>query len=145
MRFNKKEKFLIYIFFISIILMININFIYTPMKEKEENLNNTINKIEISKKILKEKDSNKINKENLILDIEDYLKSEAIVNYIEKENTDTNKSIINIKFSGIESSITNLINNIDSISNKIYLNNIEIYRLNEDNVECKMQITMYTY
>ena len=50
MKFNKRKKIFLNIFIIISFLIINIIFIYSPMKEKEEDLNNIINKIEVSKK-----------------------------------------------------------------------------------------------
>ena len=82
MKFNKRKKIFLNIFIIISFLIINIIFIYSPMKEKEEDLNNIINKIEVSKKLINENNSNKPEKENLILKIEEYLKSESIIYYI---------------------------------------------------------------
>jgi ribosomal protein S8 len=114
------------------------------MKEKEEDLNNIINKIEVSKKLINENNSNKTEKENLILKIEEYLKSESIIYYIKKESEEDERIVINLKFGGLSQSIIKLINNINNISNKIYLNNIELSRIDEKSIECKVRITMYT-
>lgn len=144
MKFNKRKKIFLNIFIIISFLIINIIFIYSPMKEKEEDLNNIINKIEVSKKLINENNSNKIEKENLILKIEEYLKSESIIYYIKKESEEDERIVINLKFSGLSQSIIKLINNINNISNKIYLNNIELSRIDEKIIECKVRITMYT-
>ena len=124
MKFNKRKKIFLNIFIIISFLIINIIFIYSPMKEKEEDLNNIINKIEVSKKLINENNSNKTEKENLILKIEEYLKSESIIYYIKKESEEDERIVINLKFGGLSQSIIKLINNINNISNKIYLNNI---------------------
>ena len=144
MKFNKRKKIFLNIFIIISFLIINIIFIYSPMKEKEEDLNNIINKIEVSKKLINENNSNKIEKENLILKIEEYLKSESIIYYIKKESEEDERIVINLKFGGLSQSIIKLINNINNISNKIYLNNIELSRRDEKTIECKVRITMYT-
>lgn len=144
MKFNKRKKIFLNIFIIISFLIINIIFIYSPMKEKEEDLNNIINKIEVSKKLINENNSNKIEKENLILKIEEYLKSESIIYYIKKESEEDERIVINLKFGGLPQSIIKLINNINNISNKIYLNNIELSRIDEKIIECKVRITMYT-
>lgn len=144
MKFNKRKKIFLNIFIIISFLIINIIFIYSPMKEKEEDLNNIINKIEVSKKLINENNSNKIEKENLILKIEEYLKSESIIYYIKKESEEDERIVINLKFGGLSQSIIKLINNINNISNKIYLNNIELSRIDEKIIECKVRITMYT-
>lgn len=144
MKFNKRKKIFLNIFIIISFLIINIIFIYSPMKEKEEDLNNIINKIEVSKKLINENNSNKTEKENLILKIEEYLKSESIIYYIKKESEEDERIVINLKFSGLSQSIIKLINNINNISNKIYLNNIELSRIDEKIIECKVRITMYT-
>lgn len=144
MKFNKRKKIFLNIFIIISFLIINIIFIYSPMKEKEEDLNNIINKIEVSKKLINENNSNKIEKENLILKIEEYLKSESIIYYIKKESEEDERIVINLKFGGLSQSIIKLINNINNISNKIYLNNIELSRIDEKTIECKVRITMYT-
>lgn len=144
MKFNKRKKIFLNIFIIISFLIINIIFIYSPMKEKEEDLNNIINKIEVSKKLINENNSNKTEKENLILKIEEYLKSESIIYYIKKESEEDERIVINLKFGGLSQSIIKLINNINSISNKIYLNNIELSRIDEKIIECKVRITMYT-
>ena len=144
MKFNKRKKIFLNIFIIISFLIINIIFIYSPMKEKEEDLNNIINKIEVSKKLINETNSNKTEKENLILKIEEYLKSESIIYYIKKESEEDERIVINLKFSGLSQSIIKLINNINNISNKIYLNNIELSRIDEKIIECKVRITMYT-
>lgn len=144
MKFNKRKKIFLNIFIIILFLIINITFIYSPMKEKEEDLNNIINKIEVSKKLINENNSNKIEKENLILKIEEYLKSESIIYYIKKESEEDERIVINLKFGGLSQSIIKLINNINNISNKIYLNNIELSRIDEKTIECKVRITMYT-
>ena len=144
MKFNKRKKIFLNIFIIISFLIINIIFIYSPMKEKEEDLNNIINKIEVSKKLINENNSNKTEKENLILKIEEYLKSESIIYYIKKESEEDERIVINLKFSGLSQSIIKLINNINNISNKIYLNNIELSRIDEKTIECKVRITMYT-
>lgn len=144
MKFNKRKKIFLNIFIIISFLIINIIFIYSPMKEKEEDLNNIINKIEVSKKLINENNSNKTEKENLILKIEEYLKSESIIYYIKKESEEDERIVINLKFGGLSQSIIKLINNINNISNKIYLNNIELSRINEKIIECKVRITMYT-
>ena len=144
MKFNKRKKIFLNIFIIISFLIINIIFIYSPMKEKEEDLNNIINKIEVSKKLINENNSNKIEKENLILKIEEYLKSESIIYYIKKESEEDGRIVINLKFGGLSQSIIKLINNINNISNKIYLNNIELSRIDEKSIECKVRITMYT-
>lgn len=144
MKFNKRKKIFLNIFIIISFLIINIIFIYSPMKEKEEDLNNIINKIQVSKKLINENNSNKIEKENLILKIEEYLKSESIIYYIKKESEDDERIVINLKFGGLSQSIIKLINNINNISNKIYLNNIELSRIDEKIIECKVRITMYT-
>lgn len=144
MKFNKRKKIFLNIFIIISFLIINIIFIYSPMKEKEEDLNNIINKIEVSKKLINENNSNKTEKENLILKIEEYLKSESIIYYIKKESEEDERIVINLKFGGLSQSIIKLINNINNISNKIYLNNIELSRIDEKTIECKVRITMYT-
>lgn len=144
MKFNKREKILFTIFIVSLIIVTNIVFIYKPMKEKKDELTNVINKIEVSKKLINKKDSSVAKKESVIFDIENYLKTDSTVNYIKKESVENNTITLNIKFSGINSSVTKLIENIDSISSKIYLNNIELYRADSETVECKMQITIYT-
>lgn len=144
MKFNKRKKIFLNIFIIISFLIINIIFIYSPMKEKEEDLNNIINKIQVSKKLINENNSNKIEKENLILKIEEYLKSESIIYYIKKESEEDERIVINLKFGGLSQSIIKLINNINNISNKIYLNNIELSRIDEKIIECKVRITMYT-
>ena len=144
MKFNKRKKIFLNIFIIISFLIINIIFIYSPMKEKEEDLNNIINKIEVSKKLINENNSNKTEKENLILKIEEYLKSESIIYYIKKESKEDERIVINLKFGGLSQSIIKLINNINNISNKIYLNNIELSRIDEKIIECKVRITMYT-
>ena len=144
MKFNKRKKIFLNIFIIISFLIINIIFIYSPMKEKEEDLNNIINKIEVSKKLINENNSNKTEKENLILKIEEYLKSESIIYYIKKESEEDERIVINLKFGGLSQSIIKLINNINYISNKIYLNNIELSRIDEKIIECKVRITMYT-
>lgn len=144
MKFNKRKKIFLNIFIIISFLIINIIFIYSPMKEKEEDLNNIINKIEVSKKLINENNSNKTEKENLILKIEEYLKSESIIYYIKKESEEDERIVINLKFGGLSQSIIKLINNINNISNKIYLNNIELSRIDEKIIECKVRITMYT-
>lgn len=144
MKFNKRKKIFLNIFIIISFLIINIIFIYSPMKEKEEDLNNIINKIEVSKKLINENNSNKTEKENLILKIEEYLKSESIIYYIKKESEEDERIVINLKFGGLSQSIIKLINNINNISNKIYLNNIELSRIDEKSIECKVRITMYT-
>lgn len=144
MKFNKRKKIFLNIFIIISFLIINIIFIYSPMKEKEEDLNNIINKIEVSKKLINENNSNKPEKENLILKIEEYLKSESIIYYIKKESEEDERIVINLKFGGLSQSIIKLINNINNISNKIYLNNIELSRIDEKIIECKVRITMYT-
>ena len=144
MKFNKRKKIFLNIFIIISFLIINIIFIYSPMKEKEEDLNNIINKIEVSKKLINENNSNKTEKENLILKIEEYLKSESIIYYIKKESEEDERIVINLKFGGLSQSIIKLINNINNISNKIYLNNIELSRIDEKIIECKIRITMYT-
>lgn len=144
MKFNKRKKIFLNIFIIISFLIINIIFIYSPMKEKEEDLNNIINKIEVSKKLINENNSNKTEKENLILKIEEYLKSESIIYYIKKESEEDERIVINLKFGGLPQSIIKLINNINNISNKIYLNNIELSRIDEKIIECKVRITMYT-
>ena len=144
MKFNKRKKIFLNIFIIISFLIINIIFIYSPMKEKEEDLNNIINKIEVSKKLINETNSNKTEKENLILKIEEYLKSESIIYYIKKESEEDERIVINLKFGGLPQSIIKLINNINNISNKIYLNNIELSRIDEKIIECKVRITMYT-
>ena len=144
MKFNKRKKIFLNIFIIISFLIINIIFIYSPMKEKEEDLNNIINKIEVSKKLINENNSNKTEKENLILKKEEYIKSESIIYYIKKESEEDERIVINLKFSGLSQSIIKLINNINNISNKIYLNNIELSRIDEKIIECKVRITMYT-
>ena len=144
MKFNKRKKIFLNIFIIISFLIINIIFIYSPMKEKEEDLNNIINKIEVSKKLINENNSYKTEKENLILKIEEYLKSESIIYYIKKESEEDERIVINLKFGGLSQSIIKLINNINNISNKIYLNNIELSRIDEKIIECKVRITMYT-
>ena len=144
MKFNKRKKIFLNIFIIISFLIINIIFIYSPMKEKEEDLNNIINKIEVSKKLINENNSNKTEKESLILKIEEYLKSESIIYYIKKESEEDERIVINLKFGGLSQSIIKLINNINNISNKIYLNNIELSRIDEKIIECKVRITMYT-
>ena len=105
MKFNKRKKIFLNIFIIISFLIINIIFIYSPMKEKEEDLNNIINKIEVSKKLINENNSNKTEKENLILKIEEYLKSESIIYYIKKESEEDERIVINLKFGGLSQSI----------------------------------------
>lgn len=144
MKFNKREKILIIIFTVSATIAISTHYIYRPMKDKEKELKNIVNKIEVSKKIVNEKNSNIVKKENLIIDMENYLKKESVVNYIKKENEENNKTILNIKFSGISDSVTTLIKDINSISKHIYLNDIELYSIDENIIECKMKVTIYT-
>lgn len=144
MKFNKREKFLFSVLIAILLIAINTTFIYKPMKEKNDDLSNVINKIEVSKKILNSRDSTVVKKENIILEIENYLKTDSIVNYIRKESTENDSITLNINFKGTSYSVTKLIENISSIYKKIYLNNIELYRIDGENIECKMQITIYT-
>lgn len=144
MKFNKREKVLFNILIILVLVAINIYVIYKPMKEKERELRNTINKIEVSKKIVNDNNIKLNKKEDIVFTLENYLKSGATVNYIKKEKEEKNSMTLNINISGSTKPLTGLISNINSISSKIYLNDIEIFKLDEEIVECKMQITIYT-
>ncbi|MGL5752833.1 MAG: hypothetical protein ACRCXT_20000 [Paraclostridium sp.] len=141
MKFKRNEKILFNILTIGVILIINNLFILKPMEDKEKELINTTNKIEISKQILSEK--NTIEKENIVLTLENYLKDNCTVNYIKKESEDNNNISLNIHLSGLPKPTIDIVSNMNKISPNIYLNNVEINKINEENIECEFKVTIY--
>ncbi|MGL5714800.1 MAG: hypothetical protein ACRCX2_17425 [Paraclostridium sp.] len=141
MKFKRNEKILFNILTIGVILIINNLFILKPMEDKEKELINTTNKIEISKQIVSEK--NTIEKENIVLTLENYLKDNCTVNYIKKESEDNNNISLNIHLSGLPKPTIDIVSNMNKISPNIYLNNVEINKINEENIECEFKVTIY--
>lgn len=143
MRFNKREKITLNISIIVVIILANMCFVYKPMKDKEQILKNNINKINVSKKIVNENEEGLNKKEDIVLTLEKYLKDRSVVNYIKKESESNENICLNVKLSGLSKPVTDSIINLKSIFTKVYLDNIEISKIDEENVECKFQVIIY--
>ena len=141
MKVKNIDKWKINIFIIILIVFANTVLIYKPLNKKEERLLNQVKVINILQKDkLKDKECS-INKKDLIISIENYFKDVSLVQYIKSSN-DKNFTNLELNVTGNKNLISEKLKNIDNLSKNTFLQEIKINRLDENNIDCSLELNM---
>lgn len=143
MKIKRIDKNLLSFIFIIILIFINFNFIYKPLKEKGKRL---INQNKVLKILENDKIKNEeliIDKENLIINIENYFKDICIVKYIKSENIEKEFIDIEMHLSGEKTVLIDRLINIEKLSSEIFLEDMNISMMDENNIDCNLKLKIY--
>ncbi|MEG1132353.1 MAG: hypothetical protein RSD77_08535 [Romboutsia sp.] len=143
MKIKKLDKKLLSLTFIIIFIFVNFNFIYKPLKDKEKRL---INQKKVIKILETDKVKNEqliINKQSLIIDVENYFKDICLVKYIKVRNIEKDFVDIEMCLNGEKSLLVERLVNIEKLSEKIFLEEMNISKVDENNIECSFKLKIY--
>ncbi|MBC6004198.1 MAG: hypothetical protein E7C86_00645 [Paeniclostridium sordellii] len=141
MKVKKIDKWKITVVIIVLLVFSNVILIYKPLNKKEERLLNQVKVINILQDDkLKNEECNE-NKKDLIINIENYFKDVSLVQYIKSSN-DKNFTKIELNVTGDKNSISEKLKNIDDLSKNTFLQEININRIDENNIECSLELNM---
>ena len=141
MKVKKIDKWKITVVIIVLLIFANVILIYKPLNKKEERLLNQVKVINILQDDkLKNEECNE-NKKDLIITIENYFKDVSLVQYIKSSN-DKNFTKIELNVTGDKNSISEKLKNIDDLSKNTFFKEIKINRIDENNIECSLELNM---
>ena len=141
MKVKKIDKWKITVVIIVLLVFANVILIYKPLNKKEERLLNQVKVINILQyDKLKNEECNE-NKKDLIITIENYFKDVSLVQYIKSSN-DKNFTNIELNVTGDKNSISEKLKNIDDLSKNTFFKEIKINRIDENNIDCSLELNM---
>lgn len=141
MKVKKIDKWKITVVIIVLLVFANVILIYKPLNKKEERLLNQVKVINILQDDkLKNEEFNE-NKKDLIINVENHFKDVSLVQYIKSSN-DKNFTKIELNVTGDKNSISEKLKNIDDLSKNTFFKEIKINRIDENNIECSLELNM---
>lgn len=141
MKVKKIDKWKITVVIIVLLVFANVILIYKPLNKKEERLLNQVKVINILQDDkLKNEECNE-NKKDLIITIENYFKDVSLVQYIKSSN-DKDFTKIELNVTGDKNSISEKLKNIDDLSKNTFFKEIKINRIDENNIDCSLELNM---
>ena len=141
MKVKKIDKWKITVVIIVLLVFVNAILIYKPLNKKEERLLNQVKVINILQDDkLKNEEFNE-NKKDLIINVENHFKDVSLVQYIKSSN-DKNFTKIELNVTGDKNSISEKLKNIDDLSKNTFFKEIKINRIDENNIECSLELNM---
>ncbi|MBC8631587.1 hypothetical protein ACQQ2T_01545 [Paraclostridium tenue] len=141
MKVKKIDKWKITVVIIVLLVFANVILIYKPLNKKEERLLNQVKVINILQDDkLKNEEFNE-NKKDLIINVENHFKDVSLVQYIKSSN-DKNFTNIELNVTGDKNSISEKLKNIDDLSKNTFFKEIKINRIDENNIDCSLELNM---
>lgn len=142
MKFNKLDKQKILIVSILVFVFLNLIAVYKPLKDKYQRQRNQLKIIKNLEKEKLEKNKDKIKEENIIISLESHFRENLNINYIKSiDNDKTNVAEIGI--SGASNFLIERIKKLENISKEIYIEGMTMSKIEENNLECSMKLSIY--
>ncbi|MFR3556988.1 MAG: hypothetical protein ACLTUN_00545 [Paraclostridium sordellii] len=142
MKFNKLDKQKICIVSILVFVFLNLIVVYKPLKGKYQRQENQLKIIKNLEKEKLEKKKDKIKEENIIISLESHFRENLNINYIKSIDNDKTK-VAEIGVTGISDFLIERIKKLENISKEIYIEGMTMSKLEENNLECSMKLSIY--
>lgn len=142
MKFNKLDKQKILIVSILVFVFLNLTVVYKPLKDKYQRQKNQLKIIKNLEKEKLEKKKDKIKEENIIISLESHFRENLNINYIKSIDKDKTK-IAEIGITGAGNLLIERIKKLENISKKIYIEGMTMSKIEENNLECSMKLSIY--
>ncbi|CEQ18891.1 hypothetical protein [Paraclostridium sordellii] len=142
MKFNKLDKQKILIVSILVFVFLNLTVVYKPLKDKYQRQKNQLKIIKILEKEKLEKKKDKIKEENIIISLESHFRENLNINYIKSIDKDKTK-VAEIGISGVSNLLIERIKKLENISKEIYIEGMTMSKIEENNLECSMKLSIY--
>lgn len=142
MKFNKLDKQKILIVSILVFVFLNLTVVYKPLKDKYQRQKNQLKIIKNLEKEKLEKKKDKIKEENIIISLESHFRENLNINYIKSIDKDKTK-VAEIGITGVSNLLIERIKKLENISREIYIEGITMSKIEENNLECSMKLSIY--
>ncbi|CEO13687.1 hypothetical protein [Paraclostridium sordellii] len=142
MKFNKLDKRKILIVSILVFVFLNLTVVYKPLKDKYQRQKNQLKIIKNLEKEKLEKKKDKIKEENIIISLESHFRENLNINYIKSIDKDKTK-IAEIGITGAGNLLIERIKKLENISKEIYIEGMTMSKIEENNLECSMKLSIY--
>lgn len=142
MKFNKLDKQKICTVSILVFVFLNLTVVNNPLKDKYQRQKNQLKIIENLEKEKLEKKKNKIKEENIIISLESHFRENLNINYIKSIDNDKTK-IAEIGITGTDNFLIERIKKLENISKEIYIEGMTMSKVEENNLECSMKLSIY--
>lgn len=142
MKFNKLDKQKICTVSILVFVFLNLTVVNNPLKDKYQRQKNQLKIIENLEKEKLEKKKNKIKEENIIISLESHFRENLNINYIKSIDNDKTK-IAEIGITGSNNFLIERIKKLENISKEIYIERMTMSKVEENNLECSMKLSIY--
>lgn len=143
MKIKKLDKKLLSLIFVITFIFVNFNFIYKPLQDKEKRLINQKKVIKILETDKIENEQLMIDKQSLIIDVENYFKDICLVKYIKARDIEKDFVDIEMCLNGEKNLLVERLVNIEKLSEKIFLEDMNISKVDENNIECSFKLKIY--
>lgn len=142
MKFNKFDKQKILIVSILVFVFLNLTVVYKPLKDKYQRQKNQLKIIKNLEKEKLEKKKDKIKEENIIISLESHFRENLNINYIKSIDKDKTK-VAEIGITGVSNLLIERIKKLENISKEIYIEGMTMSKIEENNLECSMKLSIY--
>ncbi|MFR4163597.1 MAG: hypothetical protein ACLT0R_13365 [Paraclostridium sordellii] len=142
MKFNKLDKQKILIVSILVFVFLNLTVVYKPLKDKYQRQKNQLKIIKNLEKEKLEKKKDKIKEENIIISLESHFRENLNINYIKSIDKDKTK-VAEIGIAGVSNLLIERIKKLENISKEIYIEGMTMSKIEENNLECSMKLSIY--
>ncbi|WP_270505421.1 hypothetical protein [Paraclostridium sordellii] len=142
MKFNKLDKQKILIVSILVFVFLNLTVVYKPLKDKCQRQKNQLKIIKNLKKEKLEKKKDKIKEENIIISLESHFRENLNINYIKSIDNEKTK-VAEIGITGASNLLIERIKKLENISKEIYIEGMTMSKIEENNLECSMKLSIY--
>ncbi|CEK36814.1 Uncharacterised protein [[Clostridium] sordellii] len=142
MKFNKLDKQKILIVSILVFVFLNLTVVYKPLKDKYQRQKNQLKIIKNLEKEKLEKKKDKIKEENIIISLESHFRENLNINYIKSIDKDKTK-VAEIGITGVSNLLIERIKKLENISKEIYIEGMTMSKIEENNLECSMKLSIY--
>lgn len=142
MKFNKLDKQKICTVSILVFVFLNLTVVNNPLKDKYQRQKNQLKIIKNLEKEKLEKKKDKIKEENIIISLESHFRENLNINYIKSIDNDKTK-IAEIGITGTDNFLIERIKKLENISKEIYIEGMTMSKVEENNLECSMKLSIY--
>lgn len=142
MKFNKLDKQKILIVSILVFVFLNLTVVYKPLKDKYQRQKNQLKIIKNLEKEKLEKKKDKIKEENIIISLESHFRENLNINYIKSIDKDKTK-VAEVGITGVSNLLIERIKKLENISKEIYIEGMTMSKIEENNLECSMKLSIY--
>lgn len=142
MKFNKLDKQKILKVSILVFVFLNLTVVYKPLKDKYQRQKNQLKIIKNLEKEKLEKKKDKIKEENIIISLESHFRENLNINYIKSIDNEKTK-VAEIGITGASNLLIERIKKLENISKEIYIEGMTMSKIEENNLECSMKLSIY--